>query len=186
MSAVVETAIDFAHQIKIASIQKEAMFVNAMKAISSQRMEHVKVINSITVATLHVSVNGLTDINECETDNVCQQRCFNRKGSFQCKCLKGYHLMDDKRSCQGKMLLIIESLLYNFLLDIDECADHKSDCDDICINTNGSYSCQCSDGLRLLRDKKSCGGEPAEKLHALKLMCAGIFVYSIIRKLYFW
>ena len=53
--------------------------------------------------------------------------------------------------------------------DIDECADDNGGCDDTCINTNGSYSCQCSDGLRLLPDKKSCGGEPAEKLHVLNL-----------------
>ena len=35
MSAVVEMAIDFAHQIKIVPIHKEAMFVNVEKAISN-------------------------------------------------------------------------------------------------------------------------------------------------------
>ena len=70
-------------------------------------MEHVKVINSTIVATLYISANGLTDINECESDNVCQQRCFNRKGSFLCRCLRGYRLMDDGRTCLGKMLLVI-------------------------------------------------------------------------------
>ena len=80
--------------------------------------------------------------------------------------------MDDGRSCQGKMLLvivIIKSFTFNFLLDIDECADDNGGCDDTCINTNGSYSCQCSDGLRVLPDKKSCEREPAEKLHVLYL-----------------
>ena len=50
MSAVVETEIDFAHRIKIASIHKEPMIVNAKKAINSQRTEHVKVINSCCTA----------------------------------------------------------------------------------------------------------------------------------------
>ena len=43
MSAMVQMTVDFAHLIKIVSIHKEPMFVNAKKAISSQRMEHVKV-----------------------------------------------------------------------------------------------------------------------------------------------
>lgn len=45
------------------------------------------------------------DVNECESDNVCEQRCTNRVGSFVCKCSNGYHLMDDGRSCEGNIIL---------------------------------------------------------------------------------
>ena len=113
----------------------------------------------------------LIDIDECKTNNVCQHKCANRKGNFVCKCFKGYQLMDDDRSCEGKnylivfssleVIVIIESfiLLYCFISDIDECAVDNGGCDESCINTNGSYSCQCSSGLRLSSDKKSCGCE---------------------------
>ena len=45
---------------------------------------------------------SLTDVNECEDDNICEHKCVNRIGSFVCKCLKGYNLMDDGRTCEGK------------------------------------------------------------------------------------
>ena len=60
------------------------------------------------------------------------------------------------------MIVIIETfiLLYCFISDIDECAVDNGGCDESCINTNGSYSCQCNSELQLLSDKKSCGCEP--------------------------
>jgi hypothetical protein len=38
--------------------------------------------------------------------------------------------------------------------DIDECDEEP--CDDICINTPGSYSCSCGSGYSLLLDGKTC------------------------------
>ena len=54
------------------------------------------------------------------------------------------------------MIVVIESFL---LSDIDECADNNGGCDETCVNHNGSYSCQCDSGLRLLSNKRSCGCE---------------------------
>ena len=65
-------------------------------------MEHVKVITNSRNRTSQMLVCCLIDINECETNNVCQHKCANRKGNFVCKCFKGYQLMDDGRSCKGK------------------------------------------------------------------------------------
>jgi len=47
-----------------------------------------------------------------------------------------------------------------FLADIDECqGDNKCSVNATCINTNGSYSCECSAGYMLLADQRTCDGE---------------------------
>ena len=56
-----------------------------------------------------------------------------------------------------------------FISDIDECAIENGGCDETCINTNGSYSCQCNSGLQLLADMKSCGCKEYEILYSAKL-----------------
>ncbi|XP_040073614.1 signal peptide, CUB and EGF-like domain-containing protein 1 [Ixodes scapularis] len=40
--------------------------------------------------------------------------------------------------------------------DRDECAEGRRYCDEGCVNTPGSYRCQCPDGYDLGRDHKSC------------------------------
>ena len=50
---------------------------------------------------------------------------------------------------------------FDFLLyiaDIDECLEEADSCRHICVNTNGSYTCQCLQGFRLERDGFSCIG----------------------------
>ena len=39
----------------------------------------------------------------------------------------------------------IVSIVYS-ILDINECDTNNGGCNDICINTQGSYHCICSDG----------------------------------------
>ena len=47
----------------------------------------------------------------------------------------------------------------SFPTDLDECVSSEfNDCSDICINTNGSYSCDCSEGFSLNIDGKTCTG----------------------------
>ena len=43
-------------------------------------------------------------------------------------------------------------------LDIDECADETSGCEQLCNNNNGSYSCACQDNYTLALDIRSCLG----------------------------
>lgn len=43
-------------------------------------------------------------------------------------------------------------------LDIDECRDGSDDCDQNCINTAGSYICNCNSGYSLAVDGSSCIG----------------------------
>ena len=46
-------------------------------------------------------------------------------------------------------------------LDIDECADETSGCEQLCNNNNGSYSCACQDNYTLALDIRSCLGTTA-------------------------
>ena len=84
------------------------------------------------------------------------------------------------------VIVIIESFIYYCLTsDIDECAVDNGGCDETCINTNGSYSCQCNSGLKLLSDKKSCGCEQKGLLITFSLLVVYIFVHSI-QRLHTW
>lgn len=48
--------------------------------------------------------------------------------------------------------------------DIDECAVHNFDCEQICNNLNGSAECKCHSGLRVdLSNPKKCVGELISK-----------------------
>nr|AEP25603.1 bone morphogenic protein 1 [Holothuria glaberrima] len=49
-----------------------------------------------------------------------------------------------------------------FFQEIDECADNQGGCEHTCINTVGSYRCECEPGYTLMRDgqgcEEACGG----------------------------
>lgn len=42
------------------------------------------------------------------------------------------------------------------LLDIDECETDSSDCEHICRNSDGRYSCECCFGFKLNPDRRTC------------------------------
>ena len=43
--------------------------------------------------------------------------------------------------------------------DIDECISTLHDCQDTCVNTEGSYMCECSEiGTQLASNQRSCIG----------------------------
>ena len=45
------------------------------------------------------------------------------------------------------------------LLDINECDMNVDGCDQICVNTVGSFLCNCTDGYELNEDGISCNGK---------------------------
>ena len=45
-----------------------------------------------------------------------------------------------------------------YFADINEC--ETSVCQQICTNTEGSFSCACNDGFELADDQRSCDGRP--------------------------
>ena len=47
----------------------------------------------------------------------------------------------------------------SFDADDDECAISNGGCDHVCVNSNGTYHCECLDGYTLGSDNLSCIGE---------------------------
>ncbi|KAA8584374.1 hypothetical protein FQN60_008159 [Etheostoma spectabile] len=48
---------------------------------------------------------------------------------------------------------------HNCNQDVDECSERQP-CDQVCVNTAGSYRCACRDGFRLTGDGRSCQSLP--------------------------
>ena len=42
---------------------------------------------------------------------------------------------------------------------MDECETGADDCEQICLNLEGSYECSCSDGYELDENGRNCTGE---------------------------
>ena len=55
---------------------------------------------------------------------------------------------------KNKFKLIFEY----FEIDIDECADNSTMCQQVCINTQGSFRCSCFGGFELTGDSRTCQG----------------------------
>ena len=96
----------------------------------------------------------------------CDHICMNIPGSYNCSCNRGYTLNNDSLTCAGiamaikKLLDGINNYTTPFTLDIDECEMSESGgmCNHTCVNTLGSYECQCNIGYRLLSDGFTCEG----------------------------
>ncbi|XP_055859523.1 fibrillin-1-like isoform X4 [Biomphalaria glabrata] len=122
---------------------------------------------------------GCEDIDECK-ENLCSQECNNTVGSYTCSCYVGYQLSSrDKRvceacsnnlygvdckstcNCRGRASACdnVKGCLCNSGwtgvscdTDVNECVVTPDICprDQICTNTNGSYTCTCPAGFQLV------------------------------------
>uniref|UniRef100_A0A2C9JEB6 Uncharacterized protein n=1 Tax=Biomphalaria glabrata TaxID=6526 RepID=A0A2C9JEB6_BIOGL len=122
---------------------------------------------------------GCEDIDECK-ENLCSQECTNTVGSYTCSCYVGYQLSSrDKRvceacsnnlygvdckstcNCRGRASACdnVKGCLCNSGwtgvscdTDVNECVVTPDICprDQICTNTNGSYTCTCPAGFQLV------------------------------------
>ncbi len=44
-------------------------------------------------------------------------------------------------------------------VDRDECQDGTHDCEQVCVNEAGSYSCSCNEGYSLDGNGRNCSGK---------------------------
>ena len=54
----------------------------------------------------------------------------------------------------GSFIVLVMMAVFT---DINEC-DRRNRCDQLCINTKGSYQCGCQEGYSLMDDERSCKG----------------------------
>ncbi|XP_077540561.1 uncharacterized protein LOC144152891 isoform X5 [Haemaphysalis longicornis] len=99
--------------------------------------------------------NQCIDIDECATkahDCRDNQTCQNQPGSYVCECPLGYR-MNSFRECEVGADILLRSA------DIDECTRFSGKVCSInsdCVNTPGSYTCQCKEGFKRGYDARTC------------------------------
>lgn len=62
-------------------------------------------------------------------------------------------------------------ILSLFFLDVDECLSNNGGCQQICVNTMGSYECQCKEGFFLSDNQHTC-------IHRSIGKCSGLAIHS--------
>jgi len=105
------------------------------------------------------------NVNECAGDDVpCDQLCIDTQGSFTCSCVwPGTQLAPNGRDCVDKPSSASCPKGYEKdassgeCVDVNECMQTPEPCEQLCMNTPGSYSCQCVwPGTVLADDGKTC------------------------------
>ena len=95
--------------------------------------------------------------NPCEPHNgYCEHNCTSNDGIHpKCHCIDGYELYKSN-FCRGLFLQWCVGIF--ILTDINECLNEML-CDHTCINTAGSYYCECNTGYELDNDNHTCNGK---------------------------
>ncbi len=146
-----------------------------MTAIPSQQTASLAMVGVVISSTINLfdTFSFLSsDVDECAlSQDLCEQNCQNTVGSYTCSCRSGFILNNDQRACDGEcgytaqyLSVKMEScnLMLSFFviaIDKDECASPDSNnCQQLCVNTPGSYVCQCNAGYQLNDDRSTCRG----------------------------
>jgi hypothetical protein len=72
----------------------------------------------------------------------------------------------------------MEKCTFHFILffpftDVDECEEQSIDCQHTCINTVGSYHCECHHGFSLRPDNHTCEPDQHAEVEEVRLNQAG-------------
>lgn len=59
----------------------------------------LKQILPYNVVNIQFTVFSLADVNECLTLGICDHKCFNTEGSFNCSCVEGY-VLEPPQTCR--------------------------------------------------------------------------------------
>ncbi len=73
-----------------------------------------------------------------------------------CSCTDGYQHVNGTNQCEGAAYIHI-FILFILYIDIDECST-INDCQQLCVNAEGSYTCSCSEGFSLSVNDQDCTG----------------------------
>uniref|UniRef100_A0A8C7IDQ5 Collagen and calcium binding EGF domains 1 n=1 Tax=Oncorhynchus kisutch TaxID=8019 RepID=A0A8C7IDQ5_ONCKI len=77
----------------------------------------------------------------------CEQQCTDHFGRVVCTCYPGYRYDRERHRNREKP----------YCLDMDECANNNvTVCSQVCLNSPGSYRCECEKGFFLEEDGKTC------------------------------
>ncbi|KAM9744181.1 low-density lipoprotein receptor-related protein 2 [Menidia menidia] len=114
---------------------------------SHECLDPILVCNSVTNCA-----DGSDEGGSCQSacteanDRQCSQGCYSTPQGTRCYCETGYKLQEDERTCA----------------DVDECNGQTPVCSHLCINTAGSYQCDCHPGFIMEAGGHQCKitGEP--------------------------
>jgi len=98
--------------------------------------------------------NKCTDIDECFDLSVCgaDTLCLNVPGSFTCACADGFKWSSVKRFCED----INECVMSQDISGMYSSASSVCDDHSICVNTAGSYRCDCKSGWNKTKNNDYC------------------------------
>uniref|UniRef100_A0A3B3YIV9 Latent transforming growth factor beta binding protein 2 n=1 Tax=Poecilia mexicana TaxID=48701 RepID=A0A3B3YIV9_9TELE len=125
----------------------------------TSRVPHAPVTERNVFTAFHCSLMTpslfvFIDVNECEMDP-CEGKghCINSYGSYTCQCHSGYSqvITQNRKFCQGETQSSLFSVTTFFsalldLADINECSMPNKCQNGQCVNTEGSFTCECNDG----------------------------------------
>lgn len=139
------------------------IFINILRICSSCLCRNV-----LTSKSCHL----FSDKDLCKSvSHGCEHVCVNSGDSYICKCHDGFLLREDGKTCRSKQhknligwitrtimeasadVCWLPTLLF---ADKDICNSVDHGCEQVCVNTEDSYICQCHEKFVLKEDGKTC------------------------------
>ena len=68
--------------------------------------------------------------------------------------------------------------MFFLLSDVNECRSGSNDCEELCVNTEGSYECDCSVGYTHATDGLNCIGENERQTDTV--VCSLIMLMTLV------